>query len=217
MLANRGTHAALNEFPGENADFIYVMIQPLMSITFATKRIKDLTLLLQQFSRLIELPVSLELSSIMFTKTAVFFCLSVVATLAAAANPPRTIVAEPPSATTIAQCNTGEASRVFFRLNNLLIIYAGDAQCCNTAGAANNLPGVAQALGLLGVVLGDPTVTVGLNCIPIEVMLVLVHCLTFRNFLITILFSGAGQGANCAEQPVCCSNNNFNGLVSAVL
>ncbi|KIJ46687.1 hypothetical protein M422DRAFT_86795, partial [Sphaerobolus stellatus SS14] len=71
----------------------------------------------------------------------------------------------------------------------------GDAQCCNTVGAANSLPGVATTLGLLGIVLQDVSAVVGLGCTPITV-------------------AGVGQGANCAQQPVCCTDNQFNGVIN---
>ncbi|KIJ41356.1 hypothetical protein M422DRAFT_141541, partial [Sphaerobolus stellatus SS14] len=71
----------------------------------------------------------------------------------------------------------------------------GDAQCCNTVGAANSLPGAGVVLGLLDVVLQDLSVVVGLGCTPITII-------------------GLGQGANCAQQPVCCTDNNFNGLIN---
>ncbi|KIJ43517.1 hypothetical protein M422DRAFT_253086 [Sphaerobolus stellatus SS14] len=50
-------------------------------------------------------------------------------------------------------------------------------------------------LGLLGIVIQGLSVLVSVGCTPITVI-------------------GAGQGANCAQQPVCCSNNNFNGLIN---
>ncbi|KIJ33387.1 hypothetical protein M422DRAFT_94504, partial [Sphaerobolus stellatus SS14] len=71
----------------------------------------------------------------------------------------------------------------------------GDAQCCNTVGAANSIAGVSTLLGLLGIVLQDVSVIVGLGCTPITVI-------------------GLGQGANCAQQPVCCTDNQFNGLIN---
>ncbi|KIJ41342.1 hypothetical protein M422DRAFT_143871, partial [Sphaerobolus stellatus SS14] len=91
----------------------------------------------------------------------------------------KTVTATAPASTvtSISQCNTG------------------DAQCCNTVGAANTLPGATVLLGLLGVVLSDVTAIVGLGCTPITAI-------------------GLGGGANCAQQPVCCTNNNFNGLIN---
>ena len=41
----------------------------------------------------------------------------------------------------------------------------GQLQCCNSVGPANSLP-VSQLLGLLGIVIPDPRVNVGLTCSP---------------------------------------------------
>ncbi|KAF8510792.1 fungal hydrophobin-domain-containing protein [Gautieria morchelliformis] len=104
-----------------------------------------------------------------------FFKAAVVSTLAilATANPTTTVTAKPPgpTVTTVSQCNTG------------------GAQCCSTVGAANSLPGVAVILGLLGIVLQDASVVVGLSCVPIV-------------------------GNVCTQQPVCCTDNDFNGLIN---
>ncbi|KIJ38285.1 hypothetical protein M422DRAFT_259197 [Sphaerobolus stellatus SS14] len=70
----------------------------------------------------------------------------------------------------------------------------GDAQCCNSVTTTND-PSTAKLLGLLGVVVQDVDVLVGLGCTPVTVI-------------------GVGQGANCAQQPVCCENNSFKGLIS---
>jgi len=70
----------------------------------------------------------------------------------------------------------------------------GDAQCCNSATSATD-PTAAGLLGLLGVVVQGVDVLVGLGCTPITVI-------------------GVAGGANCAQQPVCCQNNNFNGLIN---
>ncbi|KAF8584250.1 hydrophobin-domain-containing protein [Ramaria rubella] len=70
----------------------------------------------------------------------------------------------------------------------------GPAQCCNSVNDATD-PGTQALLGLLGVAVKDVTAQVGLGCTPISVI-------------------GLGQGANCAQQPVCCTNNNFNGLIN---
>ncbi|KIJ38668.1 hypothetical protein M422DRAFT_33114 [Sphaerobolus stellatus SS14] len=70
----------------------------------------------------------------------------------------------------------------------------GDAQCCNTVESASS-SGAAALLGLLGIVLSDVTALVGTGCTPISVI-------------------GVGSGANCAQQPVCCTDNSFNGLIN---
>ncbi|KAF8153770.1 fungal hydrophobin-domain-containing protein [Crassisporium funariophilum] len=69
----------------------------------------------------------------------------------------------------------------------------GDLQCCNSAQAANS-PAAAGLLALLGVVVQDVTALVGITCSPITAI-------------------GVG-GNSCSAQPVCCSNNSFNGIVA---
>ncbi|KAL0948205.1 hypothetical protein HGRIS_010812 [Hohenbuehelia grisea] len=69
----------------------------------------------------------------------------------------------------------------------------GQLQCCNSVQKASSGP-VGLLLGLLGVVLSDLTVLVGVTCTPINVI-------------------GAG-GNSCTAQPVCCTNNTFNGIIA---
>ncbi|KAF4619456.1 hypothetical protein D9613_005292 [Agrocybe pediades] len=69
----------------------------------------------------------------------------------------------------------------------------GELQCCNSVQAANS-DAVSKILGLLGVVVQDVTALVGLNCSPISVI-------------------GVG-GNSCTAQPVCCTDNSFNGLIA---
>ncbi|KAF4621216.1 hypothetical protein D9613_000092 [Agrocybe pediades] len=69
----------------------------------------------------------------------------------------------------------------------------GDLQCCSSVQSASS-PSVAGLLGLLGIVVGSVTGLVGATCSPI---------------------SAIGIGGNsCSAQPVCCSNNTFNGVVA---
>ncbi|KAA1470825.1 hydrophobin 2 [Dentipellis sp. KUC8613] len=70
----------------------------------------------------------------------------------------------------------------------------GPVQCCNSVQKASS-PAAAGLLGLLGIVIQDVTALVGLGCTPISVV-------------------GVGSGATCQAQPVCCENNNFNGLIN---
>ncbi|KAF8523235.1 hydrophobin [Gautieria morchelliformis] len=70
----------------------------------------------------------------------------------------------------------------------------GPAQCCNTVGAAGD-SGIAGILGLLGVITHDVSTVVGFGCKPISVIAV-------------------GGGIHCDQQPVCCTDNSFNGLVN---
>jgi len=69
----------------------------------------------------------------------------------------------------------------------------GSAQCCNSVQSANSTE-VTNILGPLGVVLGDLTAQVGLQCSPLS-----------------ILSTG---GNTCDQQPVCCTGNNIKGLVN---
>ncbi|KAF9003648.1 fungal hydrophobin-domain-containing protein [Cyathus striatus] len=69
----------------------------------------------------------------------------------------------------------------------------GDLQCCDTTGTATT-PSIATLLTLLGVVVPDITALIGATCSPI---------------------SAVGLGGNsCTAQPVCCTNNSFNGVVA---
>ncbi|TEB23099.1 hydrophobin-251 [Coprinellus micaceus] len=68
----------------------------------------------------------------------------------------------------------------------------GPIQCCNSVQQASN-PVVGLLAGLLGIVLGPLTGQVGLNCSPISVI--------------------GLPGNSCSAQPVCCTGNNFNGLI----
>ncbi|KAA1470824.1 fungal hydrophobin [Dentipellis sp. KUC8613] len=118
--------------------------------------------------------------------TAFVYTLATMSAFAAAApgggNPPVTktvTVTTPPSVTATppaSQCNTGPV------------------QCCNSVESASS-PAATTIFGLLGIVLSDLNVLVGLTCNPISVV-------------------GIGSGATCNAQPVCCENNNFNGLIS---
>ncbi|KAF9005207.1 fungal hydrophobin-domain-containing protein [Cyathus striatus] len=69
----------------------------------------------------------------------------------------------------------------------------GSLQCCNSVQNSSDA-GIAGLLGLLGVALQGLTGQVGVTCSPIDVI-------------------GLG-GNSCTAQPVCCTNNNFNGVVA---
>ncbi|KAF6749982.1 fungal hydrophobin [Ephemerocybe angulata] len=69
----------------------------------------------------------------------------------------------------------------------------GPIQCCNSLQAANT-PAVSTLLGLLGIVVQPITALVGLTCSPISII--------------------GLPGNSCSAQPVCCTNNSFNGLVA---
>ncbi|KAF9442261.1 fungal hydrophobin [Macrolepiota fuliginosa MF-IS2] len=68
----------------------------------------------------------------------------------------------------------------------------GDLQCCNSVQSASD-PVVGVLAGLLGAVLGPLDALVGLTCSPLSVI-------------------GVG-GNSCSAQPVCCTGNNFSGLL----
>ncbi|KAK1222732.1 hypothetical protein PQX77_014404 [Marasmius sp. AFHP31] len=69
----------------------------------------------------------------------------------------------------------------------------GPIQCCQTTTTAKD-PIVTPILALIGVVLQDLNVAVGLTCSPITVI-------------------GGGNGG-CSANPVCCSDNSHGGLIS---
>ncbi|KAK0448696.1 hydrophobin-251 [Armillaria borealis] len=69
----------------------------------------------------------------------------------------------------------------------------GSAQCCKSVQDPKS-DAVQNALGVLGIPIGEITANVGLTCTPITVL-------------------GLGT-TSCANQPVCCDNNNFNGVVA---
>ncbi|KAK0502370.1 hydrophobin-251 [Armillaria luteobubalina] len=71
----------------------------------------------------------------------------------------------------------------------------GAVQCCQSVESAGSTSTLTSTLlGLLGVVVGDIGVNVGLTCSPISVI-------------------GVG-GNSCSAQTVCCENNSFNGVVA---
>ncbi|PAV18387.1 hydrophobin [Pyrrhoderma noxium] len=95
--------------------------------------------------------------------------------LFAVANPTPGKPEVPSQTTNISQCNTGPI------------------QCCNTIESADS-SNVTSLLGTLGINLQDPTIPIGVTCIPVSVF-------------------GAG-GNSCSANPVCCEDNNFNGVVA---
>ncbi|KAJ3517683.1 hypothetical protein NLJ89_g359 [Agrocybe chaxingu] len=70
----------------------------------------------------------------------------------------------------------------------------GPVQCCNSVYEKESKEANILA-ALVGVVVGPITGLVGAQCSPITAI-------------------GLGSGASCTSQPVCCSNNKFNGLVA---
>ncbi|OSD02172.1 hydrophobin 1 [Trametes coccinea BRFM310] len=70
----------------------------------------------------------------------------------------------------------------------------GNLQCCDSTESAGSAAGAAL-LGLLGIVVQDLNVLLGVNCSPITVI-------------------GVGTGSSCSAQTVCCEDNSHGGLVS---
>ncbi|KDQ22759.1 vegetative mycelium hydrophobin 2 expressed in monokaryotic and dikaryotic micelia [Pleurotus ostreatus PC15] len=70
----------------------------------------------------------------------------------------------------------------------------GSLQCCSSVQKASD-PLVGIIVALLGIVLGPLDLNVGLTCSPITVI-------------------GVG-GTSCTQQTVCCTGNNFDGLIVA--
>jgi len=106
------------------------------------------------------------------------FYLLIAFTILAAANPTTTVtVTAQPSPTPIpaSQCNTS------------------NIRCCNSVQSASSST-ASLLLGLLGIVLSDPNVLVGITCTPLSIV-------------------GVG-GNSCTAQPVCCTNNSFNGVIA---
>ncbi|KAL5480489.1 SC3_2 [Sanghuangporus weigelae] len=104
------------------------------------------------------------------------FLFGILAVANALMLPSKTSATTPaPTSTPTGQCNTGPV------------------QCCNSVQPASSGI-VTTLLGLLGVVLGDLNVDVGLTCSPLSVI-------------------GLGSG-ECNQTPVCCENNSFNGLIA---
>ncbi|KJA29738.1 hypothetical protein HYPSUDRAFT_31724 [Hypholoma sublateritium FD-334 SS-4] len=69
----------------------------------------------------------------------------------------------------------------------------GSLQCCSSVQQADS-PAAATELGLLGVVVQDVTALVGLTCTPVTIIGV--------------------SGTSCSAQPVCCTDNSFNGVIA---
>ncbi|KAF9236787.1 hydrophobin 2 [Melanogaster broomeanus] len=70
----------------------------------------------------------------------------------------------------------------------------GTLQCCNSVQQSNS-PTVAALLTSLGIPVGSVIGDVGVTCTPITIV-------------------GTGSGATCTQQPVCCKDNRYNGVVN---
>ncbi|KAF9562988.1 fungal hydrophobin [Agrocybe pediades] len=69
----------------------------------------------------------------------------------------------------------------------------GSTLCCNQVQASNSTS-ITQLAGLLGIALPSLGLLAGLSCSPLNIL-------------------GIG-GNSCSSQPVCCSQNNFGGLLA---
>ncbi|TFK26943.1 fungal hydrophobin [Coprinopsis marcescibilis] len=69
----------------------------------------------------------------------------------------------------------------------------GPVQCCNSVQRADS-DAASKLLALLGVVVQDVSVPVGITCSPLSVI--------------------GLPGNSCSSQPVCCEDNSFNGVIA---
>ena len=116
----------------------------------------------------------------MFSKLTVFSSLALLPILAVA-TPWATTTTKPPVTTTVTVTQTATPTTVS-QCNT------GPIQCCQSTQTAGS-PAAASILGLLGVVVQDLDIIVGITCSPLTVI-------------------GVG-GTSCSAQPVCCENNSF--------
>ncbi|KAF5310747.1 hypothetical protein D9619_007785 [Psilocybe cf. subviscida] len=71
----------------------------------------------------------------------------------------------------------------------------GSLECCQSTQDSKSIDGTLLGLlTLLGVNVGSLTALVGVTCSPISVVGI--------------------SGTSCSAQPVCCTNNSFNGVVA---
>jgi len=70
----------------------------------------------------------------------------------------------------------------------------GPVQCCNSVQPAGS-PAASNLLALVGVVVQDVNVAVGITCTPITVI-------------------GGGAAGSCSQQSVCCEDNSFEGVIA---
>ncbi|KAI5121527.1 hypothetical protein M0805_002587 [Coniferiporia weirii] len=103
-----------------------------------------------------------------------FFLCALFAVATASPKPSKTTSSSAPTPTP-SQCNTGPI------------------QCCQSVEPATSSV-VTTLLALLGIVLEDLDVNVGLTCSPLSII-------------------GIG-GDTCDASPVCCENNTFNGIIA---
>jgi hypothetical protein len=93
------------------------------------------------------------------------------------------------------------------------LLPACNPQCCNSVQSPSD-SNTASLLALLGIVLQDVEVLVGLNCKPFLLVVEVPPLETHICKGAPMPVVGVGQVSNCAQQPVCCDNNNFNVWIS---
>ncbi|KAG1738127.1 fungal hydrophobin [Suillus paluster] len=86
------------------------------------------------------------------------------------------------------------ASLVAFAVANDGQCNTGSIQCCESSTTVSNYNAQSGLSGLLSIVT-DVVGLVGLNCSPLSVI-------------------GLGSGCEANQEPLCCSNNQYNGLVN---
>ncbi|KAH7921833.1 fungal hydrophobin [Leucogyrophana mollusca] len=95
------------------------------------------------------------------------------------------------------------ASRIFAVLPLAVLAVAGgatnqcntgSASCCNSTQSAQQFK-ASEIADFLGINVGDVGTLVGLHCTPLSVV-------------------GTGSGCQANQEPVCCTDNHFNGLVN---
>ncbi|KIK52477.1 hypothetical protein GYMLUDRAFT_64213 [Collybiopsis luxurians FD-317 M1] len=125
--------------------------------------------------------------------TVVFYVLCACTILAAAipgGKPPPTTTTSPPPPVTTTVTVTAPGSTTTIPASSCS---TGDLQCCDSTETAGSVAGAAL-LSLIGVVVQDVSVLLGVACSPITVI-------------------GVG-GSTCSAQAVCCQDNSHGGLVS---
>jgi len=95
-------------------------------------------------------------------------------------------------------------SKILFVATFIAAVFAGDLpasqcavghlQCCDSVQPAGS-DAASQLLALVGANVQGVAVPIGITCSPISVIAV-------------------GAASNCAAQPVCCEDNNYNGVVA---
>lgn len=134
-----------------------------------------------------------------FTAVATLFALPLLAVAMPGGNPPSTptvTTSATPSSTPVSQCNTGPI------------------QCCNSVESARSSP-ASLLLGLLGIVLQDLNVLVGLSCSPLSVIGIGGNSWYVFERVCSSASSHAADTyfdpslITSSAQPVCCQDNSF--------